>query len=176
MKSLYIISLIAAIGFAPSAFAQESKAYEDPLGKPYLWDKLKENPNNTKLWTSYFGKDMFSLSAEEGQNLRKWKAYLTDRKTQMEESTEFIALNNKLGGAGSLNRDKEYLALLENIEKNFAPIEGYFERVFKELGKTYKPYASEYPKGGVSKELWIIEQENKLVELRKKEDLLAKKQ
>ena len=169
MKNLKSLLMLIAITWSAIVSAQ---AIDDPLNNAYVWNKLKTNPSNDKLWTSYFGKDLFSLTAEEGANYQQWKSQLQLQKAEEEAEQEFILNHMRLG---KVNNDPDYIRLLDNVEKNFSPIESYFATAFQRMGRNYTMYSQAHPSGVYSKDLWIIEQENKLVELRKKNQIAATK-
>jgi hypothetical protein len=137
-KWMWTIGVVFLMG-VPFAKAQ---TVNDPLKNPYVWNKLKNAPSDNKLWSAYFGKDLFDMTAEEGINYRKWKSYLSDLKTTEDEDQDYIARQMRLG---KVNHDPDYTQLLSNVETNFALIEDYFEGAFKKTGQNLQALRSGAP-------------------------------
>ncbi|MEH0158179.1 hypothetical protein V6R21_29195 [Limibacter armeniacum] len=50
----------------------------DPLEKPQLWQKLKEAPTDSLLWSSYIGKPWVAMTIQEKEKVEEWKSQLTE--------------------------------------------------------------------------------------------------
>lgn len=139
---------------------------KDPLKKPGVWAKLETDPKNDNLWQSYFGKDLFELTPEEGKNYHVWQAYLvqTKKKKELEEEK---ALLKKFASKDYMPQSAYLKKLMSNIAKNFMLIEDYFDGEFEKAGGAYTFYEEKHPKGDFNRVLWIELQENELIKLRK---------
>ena len=140
----------------------------DPLKKPDTWKRLIEDPKNDNLWHSYFGKDLFELTATESRDYKLWKSQLilAQRKKQEEEREKLL---DKFKTEESYVAKSPYLRnLMSNISKNFMLIEDFFDDEFSKHGAKYDFYEDKYPKGDFNKISWIEENEKKLIELTRK--------
>ena len=158
------LSLLLGMGFAASAQS------EDPLAKPDVWKRLKENPSDEHPWKVYMGKDLFSLTKEEYAQYNKLKSHLLNLKAEENEKRELVMLKRREDyydkRYGKKIQTEEYEELVQNIFKNFPIIEQYFDEQFKEQGETYKPYSVAHPDGQYSKVKWVEEHELKLLMLK----------
>jgi hypothetical protein len=135
--------------------AQAQGELKDPLGKPEIWKQLVTNPKDARLWSAYFGKDLFELTKEEGANFRAWR-------------TQLIAALDADAPTPSMQFDEDATLnqLTNNIAKNFMLIEDYFSSEFKKLGTDYVAFSDKYPDGNYNKVVWVEEQEQRLKKLR----------
>lgn len=62
-----------------SAFAQDDFV-EDPMGNSAIWQKLTENPTDSTLWQSYYGKSWSAMTKQEAEKINGWKQELMLRK------------------------------------------------------------------------------------------------
>ncbi len=163
MRARVIISMFLFM-YAPM-FAQDKET--DPLNKPAIWEKLASSPTDSKLWASYLGKDLFDLSSDEVANLQKWRAHLINKNLSEEQKQQSL-VNSRIIGSAKVLTEAQYQSLLSDVIGNFVIIEDYFAEKFKALGYTYKTYESVHPDKTYSKILWVVEQEDLLIELAKK--------
>lgn len=153
IKSCLII-IIMSISFLPLSLAHSQGLPKDPLGKPDLWKQLIAHPKNDKLWSDYFGKDLFELTKEEGMQFRTWRSQL------------IAALDAPVNKTPNFDEDATLNQLTNNISKNFMLIEDYFSSEFKRLGSSYTTFSEKYPNGNYNKVVWVEEHELQLKNLK----------
>lgn len=142
-------------------------AVKDPLKKPTVWKKLETDPKNDNLWQTYFGKDLFELTPEEGQNYHVWQAFLVQakKKRELEEEQKLL----KKYAQKDYQPQSAYLRkMMGNVSKNFMLIEDYFDDEFQRAGGTYTFYEEKHPKGEFNRVLWVELQESELIKLKEK--------
>ncbi|MGB0523255.1 MAG: hypothetical protein ACPGJS_09860 [Flammeovirgaceae bacterium] len=169
MKTTYRIFICFIFGMllSVSTIANGQGAeLKDPLKKPDVWKRLESDPKNDHLWQSYFGKDLFELTPEEGKNYHIWQAYLVQTKKKKELAEE-RALIKKYTSKNYLPQSAYLRKMMSNISKNFMLIEDYFDEEFAKVGGSYTFYEEKHPKGDFNRVLWIELQENELIKLRK---------
>ncbi len=143
---------------------------KDPLRKPNIWEKLKEDPSSDELWFKYFGKDLFELSQEEYKSFQEWQSGLQAQKQRLHEESQRRIAARKLSHSRRSQTNKylleEYYNLADNINKNFDLIDDYFAREFKALNYHYDKYKDMFPEDGFPKEQWVRENQQKLIKLK----------
>lgn len=162
-----IICFVFGMMFSVSTIANGQGAdLKDPLKKPEVWKKLEIDPKNDNLWQSYFGKDLFELTPEEGKNYHVWQAHLVQAKKRKEKEEE-DALIKKYTKKEYLPQSNYLRKMMSNISKNFMLIEDYFDDEFEKAGGSYIFYEEKHPKGDLNRVLWIELQENELIKLKR---------
>ncbi len=142
---------------------------EDPLAKPAIWYRLKADPYNDSYWEEYFGQDLFTLDKEHYLNYNKWKAYLVQYKNLENEKKELELMRKREEYFEDryMNRmPMDIDELTQNIHKNFAVIEQYFEEQFELYGEIYEPFSEKHQKDGYTKVSWVEDHEFKLMQLK----------
>jgi len=151
------------------AQVKDSVQIKDPLEQPAIWNQLRMDPHNDDLWSLYFKQDLFVLSKEDYLNYNKWKSYLVNRKQSEIEQRELELMRKREEYFEKRYSHKEKKTDLEhltqNIQKNFAIIEQYFEEQFDLMGEIYEPYYSVHKDQKYSKIKWVEEHETLLREL-----------
>lgn len=159
------------------AFGQQDTS-TDPLKKPELWSRLKDNPADMELWASYVGKKWATMSPAEQQRTMQWKQQLmlqiiSDKEAIItsvgrkidEKQVRLSELENKQLAQVSevIATDREELRELKaNINENFVILEDLYSQIFSELGAEYKYYLEAHPNDAYSKVRWVEEQEAKI--------------
>ncbi len=198
MKSLLICTLLLLLlgGFFTGVYSQSSPSYDDPLQRPEIWAKLKEQPNDMSYWVQYFGKPWLSISMGERDQLDTWRKYLLrkkaerpitasesdvkrrefwepdvstnvdDRKMRERQELERVKYHQMLT-EHIMREDDRLLELKQNIDANFIIIEDIYRVEFAELGQKYIDYSTTHPKGYYPKIRWIEEQSAELRKLKR---------
>ena len=156
---------------------------EDPLKKPAIWAKLKDNPNDIKLWTDYVGKRLQDMTPKEKEKVSRWKQELmleaiADREAimtsqdkptdtppgQARMSTVVYIPRKQLAEMEAHIREenKEIAELRNNVSENFVILEEMFKEAYKELGEEYRTYREVHPDRKYNEIRWIEEQETRL--------------
>ena len=184
-KSSFFAFLFAFFIFSFSNLhAQDST---DPLNKPDIWSKIEKNPKDMRLWASYVGKDLNSLTSTDEDNIIKWCSQINkDYKPNIlpEDTWMGVAENHHYNTNQKLQMDIEYNVfhkqlkeeilqespviqeLTSNIETNFIIIEDMMRLEFEELGTNYIDYEAVHPKNDYPKDKWIVEKNKELNELK----------
>jgi len=165
--------LMAMLFVACPALAQAQQKLNDPLNKPDLWARIKQDPQNDRVWAAYFGKkDWADLEDDENDSLRRWKKALLEElqptKVDHEKMRYYAEKEKEL-----TNYIQKMEVLKSNVSKNFVIIEELFELTFDELGLTYTFYSEKYPDGDYNMVRWV-EEIDKIIVSTKREKIYNK--
>ena len=142
---------------------------EDLLQRPEVWRKLKENPDDENLWIIYFSKkSIFDFLEEEYIYYEKWKSTLQSRNRDHVKIAEMKKIERKREQSVKVYFYPEYISWKANLERNFILMDDYFAREYELLNYQYDKYFDIFPDEKYSKEKWIIENEDRLIQLKSK--------
>ena len=158
---------------------------KDPLNKPDIWKKLKQNPNDQSLWESYLGKKIKEFTEEDNDKIATWQEQLMvlqsehadiiiTPKANTDASDEDILRDMQVGDWNNLEdmvmgSGSEIKEMRQNVDANFALLEDLYTESFEEQGLKYISYKEVHPDGKYSKTAWIEAQEEKLRQAKMKE-------
>ncbi len=74
IKFLFVLSFFVFV-FSSWAMAQDIQQ-DDPYKKPQIWKKIKANPNDSTLWSLYFGKKWTVMTPADKEEIANWKQEL----------------------------------------------------------------------------------------------------
>ncbi len=190
--SFTVLLLLFLVGTVNAQNKTNSSSNKDPMGKPDVWKKLKDNPNNQALWEDYLGKQIQNFTEEDNDKVATWQGQLMVLQAQYAEvvvtskantdaADEDILRDMQIGDWENLEKivmgtGSEIENIRQNIETNFILLEDLYEQSFEEQGLKYVFYDVTYPEGKYSKIAWVEAQEEKLREAKEKELQVLRKQ
>lgn len=169
--------------------AQEEEEFvNDPLKKPVLWNKLKEDPSSSKLWAEYLGKPWNSMNKAEKEQVSIWRQELllqkiserevvitSEREDENKPEKEKVMRTEEMRAEEIKNAESlimqerdEITELKTNISENFVILEDLYRDAFSEFDVEYVSYDETHPNGTYPLPKWIEEQEAKLKKLKRK--------
>ncbi len=190
-KFILSFTFLLLLFFAGAVDAQNAEN-KDPMNKPDVWLKLKQNPNDQVLWETYLGKKIKDFTSDDNDKIATWQEQLMvlqsehadviiTSKADTDESDEDILRDMQAGDWQNLEEvvmssGSEIKEMRQNVDANFALLEDLYMESFEEQGLDYISYNEKYPDGKYSKTAWIEAQEETLRQAKMKELQALRKQ